>query len=146
MRYPPPKCEDMSLYSLTSIATAICHKRIIIVCDKPRKSGLKLEDLLQFEPLAFCDIGQVYHPDEEEECLSESFLSSVAKSIGSFSHSSCFQYMLEALSSLTCSKEFQFKEVLCLLRRICVDKTHEDVRSCLNQYSIFRDRNPQVSS
>ena len=145
VRYPPPKCEDMSLYSLTSIATAIFHKRNIIVCDNPVKSGLKLEDLLQFEPLAFCDIGQAYHPNEEEECLSESFLSSIAKSIGSSPYIYCFQCMLDAQSSLTISKDFQFKEVLCSLRKICIDMTYKDFRSHFNQYSIFRDRNPQVS-
>ena len=145
VRYPPPKCEDMSLYSLTSIATAICHKRNFIVCDNPVKSGLKLEDLIQFEPLVFCDIGQVYHPDEEEVCLSESFLSSIAKSISRSPRICCFQYMLEAQSSLTVSKDFQFEEVLCSLRRICIDMTYKDFRSRFNQYSIFRDRNPQVS-
>ena len=140
VRYPPPKCEDMSLYSLTSIATAICHKQNIIVCDNPVKSGLKLDDLIQFDPLAFCDIGQVFHPDEEEECLSESFLFSLAESIGGSLHTNCFRYIFETQSGLTSTKE-----ILCLLRKNYVGKTFRDLRSCLSQYSIFGSRNPQVS-
>ena len=139
VRYPPPKCEDMSLYNLTSMARAICHKQNIIVCDNPRKSCLKLEDLVQFEPLAFCDISQVYHPDDEES-LSESFLFSLAESIGSAPHSNCFRYIFETQSCLTSTKE-----ILCLLRKNYVGKTFRDLRSCLSQYSIFGSRNPQVS-
>ena len=140
VRYPPPKCEDMSLYSLTSIARAICHKQNIIVCDNPQKTCLKLEDLIQFEPLAFCNIGQVCHPDEEES-LSESFLFNLAESIGSSPHNNCFRYILESQSGLTSTKE-----ILCCLRTKCVGKTCKDLRSCLSQYSVFGSRNPQVSN
>ena len=140
VRYPPPKCEDMSLYSLISTARAICHKQNIIVCDNPQKTCLKLEDLIQFEPLAFCDIGQVCHPDEEES-LSECFLSCLAKSIGSSPHSNCFKYIFESQSDLTSTKE-----ILCFLRKKFVGKSYKDLRSCLSQYSIFGSRNPQVSN
>ena len=139
VQYPPPKCEDMSLYNLTSMARAICHKQNIIVCDNPRKSCLKLEDLVQFEPLAFCDIGQVYHPDNEES-LSESFLFSLAESIGGSLRTNCFTYIFETQSGLTSTKE-----ILCLLRKNYVGKTFRDLRSCLSQYSIFGSHNPQVS-
>ena len=145
VRYPPPKCEDMSLYSLTSIARSICHKQNIIVCDNPRKFGLKLEDIIQFEPLAFCDIGQVYHPDDEEECLSESFLFSLAESIGSSPHSNSLKCIFETLSGLTNMKEFWSKDILSFLMKSCVGRTYKDLRSCLSQYSVFGSRNPQVS-
>ena len=142
-RYPPPKCEDMSLYSLTSIARAICHKENVVVCDNPQKSGLKLEDIIQFEPLTFFDIGQVFHPDDEEESLSDSFLFSLAESICSSSHGSCFRFIFEEESGFT-TKDFQLKDIQYYLRNY-VGKTYKDLRSCLSQYSIFGSRNPRVS-
>ena len=143
VRYPPPKCEDMSLYSLTSIARAICHKQNIIECDNLCTCGLELKELIQFEPLAYCDIGHFFHPDDEEESLSESFLFSLAESICSSSHGSCFRFIFEEESGVS-TKEFQLKDIQFYLRN-CVGKTYKDLRSCLSQYSIFGSRNPQVS-
>ena len=145
IQYPPPKCEDMSLYSLTSIARAICHKYNIVICNNPRMSGLKLEDLIQFEPLAFCDIGQVYHPEKEEECVSESFLFSLAESVGSSPHSNSLKCIFQTQSGLTSMQKYWSKDILSFLMKSCVGKTYKDLRSCLSQYSIFGSRNPQVS-
>ena len=139
VRYPPPACEDMSLYSLTSIARAICHKNDV-VCNKPQTACLKLEDLVQFEPLAFFDIGLIFHPDNKVESLSESFLFILAETIGSSHHGNCLRCIFEMQSGLTSTKE-----ILCVLRKKCIGKTYKDLRSFLSQYSIFGSRNPQVS-
>jgi len=128
VRYPPLKCEEMSL---------------IIVCDNPLTSGLKLTDLVQFEPLLFCDIGQLYHADEENENLSENFLYNLAESLSSSPYKNCFRYIIKAQSSLSSLKES--KDIVCDLMKNCVGETYKGLRSRLSRYSIFGSRDPQVS-
>ena len=124
VKYPLTKCEDAALYSIRSIAKAVCERFPYVPSTFPKYDKVKLTDLLNFEPIILCNNYRLFNKFfYDKDVTSEDF----QQFTDSISTSSPTLYAL-----------------YCQLR----DKkktTYGDLRKLLGEYSIFGERDPQVN-
>ena len=59
MQYPIKLCREMALYSIKSVARAMCQKSKLVLCDNPQFQSIRLIELVLFEPLSSFCIGRL---------------------------------------------------------------------------------------
>ena len=148
IQYPPRSCEDTALYSLPSIAHALCKQQVLVSCDDPQHESIELEKLVAFEPFSYFSIHQLFNSSENENVIPDDYLQRVSQSI--CSNEACrivyimFTQEQRVPGDLQLSKDTIF-QVLVNWRKIN-HATYSDLNHFLSQYSIFCDRDPQVST
>ena len=60
MQYPIKLCREMALYSIKSVAWAMCQKSKVVLCDDPQFQSIPLIELVLFEPLTSFSIGRLF--------------------------------------------------------------------------------------
>ena len=147
IQYPPRSCEDTALYSLPSIAHAICKQQVLVVCDNPEHESIELEKLITFEPFSHFHTHQLFNSPEKENIITDDYLRRVSESIcsneaGRTVYMMMFTQKQNIPANLKLSADAIF-EVL-VDWRDSKHATYSDLHCHLSQYSIFCDRDPRV--
>ena len=118
---------------------------------KSMYEAVSLKSLVQFEPYAALDkevVRFLYHPKNIalKEKLSNSFLSCFADGVQDLESASLFHRILaQAMQSSQASPSLELVHSLKAWRS-GTEGTYQCLRAALDQYSIFRGRNPLVST
>ena len=138
MQYPIKLCQQMALYSIKSVAWAMCQKSKVVLCDNPQFQSIRLIELVLFEPLTSFCIGRLFHDSFQDQIVSSDdldFISNVASS-GQF----CASYYY-IFRTKECSLHTQSENVGELLKSR-KKLSYKTLRSLIGKFSIFGNRNP----
>ena len=139
MQYPIKLCQEMALYSIKSVARAMCQKSKIVLCDNPQFQSIPLIQLVQFEPLTSFCIGRLFNDSFQNQILSADdleFISKVASS-GQFCAAYCCIFRTKE-----CTTEIQLENIVKSWKK----QSYHTLRSLIGKFSIFGNRDPQVNS
>ena len=143
--------DSLCMFSLSELAEALAEKKAIVV-SQPGQKGVRIDDLLYFEPYACVSPDSLF---SEENSNREVFLEEV-------SATSCTKVdQLRCVLSINSAKlraalarappfqrdqpEYRCKQVFQMWKESAQIPTYGSLRSALDEYSVFCGRNPLVS-
>ena len=148
--YPPLRCEEAALYSIRTIAEAICVKLPFVPSTSPKFDEAELTDILDFEPFIFSDNYRLFNESIHNLEVSDEDLQRLSVSLSTASPIHCaIYYNIFAISKAVISSGITISEEI-MYKRLCQWRhtnkaTYKDLHMLLGEYSIFGERDIQVS-
>ena len=144
MQYPIKLCQQMALYSIKSVARAICQKSKVVLCDNPLFRNIPLIKLVQFEPLTSFCIGRLFNDSFQDQIVSADDLEFISKVASSGQFCASYYYIFRTKECSLHISEIQLENIGELLKSQ-KKLSYKTLRSFIGNFSIFGNRDPQVN-
>ena len=145
VQYPIKLCQDMALYSVKSIARAICQKSKLVLCDKPQFLSIPLDELVKFEPLTCFCISRLFDDSFQNQVVSIDDLENLSNAASSGKFGASYGYILRKQEHSLHTSEIQSENVGEFLDSR-TKLSYNTLRSLIGNFSIFGNRDPQVNT
>ena len=144
MQYPIKLCREMALYSIKSVARAMCQKSKVVLCDNPQFQSIRLIELVLFEPLSSFCIGRLFNDSFQDQIVSADDLDFISTVTSSGQFCASYYYIFRTKGCSLHTSEIQSENVRELLKSR-KKLSYKTLRSLIGKFSIFGNRDPQVN-
>ena len=143
--------DSQHTFSIAEVAEALAEDKPFVV-SQPGGKMVRIDDLLYFEPYAYINIGWLFAEDNPNKVISEVKVSKTShtkvdqlKQALGIDSAKLQVALARATPFLRDHPEYQCKLVFQVWKENTQSPTYRALRSVLDKYSVFCDRNPLVS-